>query len=66
MELDWRRAKGKPVGFDSLKSYKPIMAVGAEHPLTEEVLMADNFRMPISENISQPLIFSTNHRIPYL
>jgi hypothetical protein len=28
-------------------SSKPIVAVGAEHPLEDEILMADYFRKPI-------------------
>ncbi|KAH7328972.1 putative nucleoside hydrolase [Stachybotrys elegans] len=42
-ELAWRKAAGKPEGFEAMKASKPIVAVGAEHPLLEEVLMADYF-----------------------
>lgn len=43
-ELEWRRTKGKPEGFGSLKAYKPIIAVGPQHALEEEILMEDGFR----------------------
>ncbi|KAH6648378.1 inosine-uridine preferring nucleoside hydrolase [Truncatella angustata] len=42
-ELEWRRSKGKPEGFGSLKAYKPIVAIGPEHALEEEILMEDGF-----------------------
>jgi hypothetical protein len=42
-ENAWRKATGKPEGFEILKSAKPIVAVGAEHALEEEVLAADDF-----------------------
>ncbi|KUI60416.1 hypothetical protein VP1G_07600 [Cytospora mali] len=42
-ENAWRKASGKPEGFDALRSGKPIVAVGAEHALQGEVLMADDF-----------------------
>ena len=46
-ELEWRRARGQLEGFDVMKSSKPIVAVGANHPLEDEILMADFFRMLI-------------------
>lgn len=42
-ETSWRKTQGKPEGFSSLKTFKPIVAVGAEHPLEDDELMADNF-----------------------
>ncbi|EOO02056.1 putative inosine-uridine preferring nucleoside hydrolase protein [Phaeoacremonium minimum UCRPA7] len=42
-ETAWRKTQGKPEGFSSLKTFKPIVAVGAEHPLEDDELMADNF-----------------------
>ncbi|RVD83721.1 uncharacterized protein DFL_005500 [Arthrobotrys flagrans] len=42
-ELAWRKANGKPLGYESLRKYKPIVAVGAEQPLDEQLLMADYF-----------------------
>lgn len=44
-EIEWRQAQGKPLGFDALRKTKPIVAVGSEHPLTDQMLMADFFRM---------------------
>jgi len=45
-ELEWRRARGQLEGFDTMKIFKPIVAVGANHPLEDEILMADYFRKP--------------------
>ncbi|TAQ87908.1 Purine nucleosidase [Chlorociboria aeruginascens] len=42
-ELEWRRGHGKLEGFDTMKSSKPIVAIGADHPLEDELLMADYF-----------------------
>jgi hypothetical protein len=43
-ELEWRRARGQLEGFDTMKTFKPLVAVGADHPLEDETLMADYFR----------------------
>jgi hypothetical protein len=42
--LKWRESVGRPLGFDTLRATKPIVSVGAEHPLEDETLMADYFR----------------------
>ncbi|KAF3010472.1 hypothetical protein E8E14_005237 [Neopestalotiopsis sp. 37M] len=42
-EVEWRRSQGKPEGFASLKAYKPVVAIGPEHALEEEILMEDGF-----------------------
>ncbi|RDW88883.1 hypothetical protein BP6252_00915 [Coleophoma cylindrospora] len=42
-ELEWRKDRGQLEGFDVMKSSKPILAYGAEHPLEEDILMADYF-----------------------
>ncbi|KAI0876865.1 Inosine/uridine-preferring nucleoside hydrolase domain-containing protein [Hypoxylon argillaceum] len=42
-EIKWRQAQGKPLGFETLRAYKPIVAMGPEHALEDEILMADNF-----------------------
>lgn len=42
-EMEWRKSTGKGT-YEALKTYKPIVAVGAEHPLEDELLMADHFR----------------------
>jgi hypothetical protein len=44
-ELEWRRARGQLEGFGAMLSSKPLVAVGADHPLEDEILMADYFRM---------------------
>jgi inosine-uridine nucleoside N-ribohydrolase len=46
-EMEWRKAQGKPLGFEALRTYKPIIAVGPEHALEEELLMEDGFRTPL-------------------
>lgn len=43
-EMAWRQSNGKAEGFEAMKAHKPIVAMGAEHPLEDEELMADNFR----------------------
>jgi hypothetical protein len=43
-ELEWRRNRGQLEGFDTLKTFKPIVAVGAEQPLEDQLLIADYFR----------------------
>ncbi|KAF0315231.1 inosine-uridine preferring nucleoside hydrolase [Colletotrichum asianum] len=42
-EMVWREANGKQLGFDALKAFKPLVAVGATHPLDEDELAADHF-----------------------
>ncbi|KAH7128980.1 inosine-uridine preferring nucleoside hydrolase [Dactylonectria macrodidyma] len=42
-ELAWRRANGLPGGFDTLEKCQPIVAVGPEHALEEELLVEDGF-----------------------
>lgn len=43
-ELEWRKSTGKAEGFGAMKANKPIVAVGPDHPLCDETLMADYFR----------------------
>jgi len=43
-EMSWRKSVDKTGSFGALTSYKPIVAVGAEHPLADTLLMADQFR----------------------
>lgn len=43
-EVEWRKANGRPVGFEVLTRTKPLVAIGPEHPLADEMLMADYFR----------------------
>lgn len=45
-ELKWRRENGKIEGFEGMTKYKPIVAVGADEPLHEQLLMADYFHGP--------------------
>ena len=46
-EMEWRAAQtgaaAQSVNFQALKAFKPIVAVGADHPLEDELLMADHF-----------------------
>ena len=42
-EKAWRRENGRPEGFDALAGKKPIVAVGAEEPLAEHMMVADFF-----------------------
>ncbi|KAL2671618.1 hypothetical protein Neosp_014208 [[Neocosmospora] mangrovei] len=43
-EIEWRKANGRPVGFEALKAHRPVIAVGADHPLEDDALMADFFQ----------------------
>ncbi|KAF2085108.1 nucleoside hydrolase [Saccharata proteae CBS 121410] len=42
-EMSWRKEKGLPPGFDTLRATKPIVAVGAEEPLADQMMLADYF-----------------------
>jgi len=43
-EMAWRKATGTASeAYGALKAFKPIVAVGADHPLEDELLMADYF-----------------------
>lgn len=42
-EMAWRESTGKPV-YGALNAYKPIVAVGADHALQDDELVADYFR----------------------
>lgn len=44
LEMEWRRAQGRPLGFENLRTHRPVLAAGPEHALEEELLKADNFR----------------------
>jgi hypothetical protein len=46
-ELEWRKSRGQLEGFETMIASKPIVAVGADHPLEDEILMADYFRMQL-------------------
>lgn len=42
-EMEWRKTNGKPQGYESLRAYRPIVALGPEHALEEEILREDGF-----------------------
>ncbi|SMY20513.1 unnamed protein product [Zymoseptoria tritici ST99CH_1A5] len=42
-EIEFRKSQGKPLGFDTLRKTKPLVAVGPEKPLADQILMADFF-----------------------
>lgn len=43
-EILWRRSNDLPEGFDALKNGNPIVAVGADKPLGDQIMLADYFR----------------------
>lgn len=43
-ELAWRKDNARPQGFESLRKTKPLVAVGADAPLADQMVMADYFR----------------------
>lgn len=53
-ELAWRKETGRPEGYRAMKMSKPIVAVGPEHALEDETLVADFFRMFISAATGPP------------
>jgi len=44
-EIAWRQSVGRSSGFEALRKSKPVVAVGPEHLLADNTLMADFFRM---------------------
>ena len=52
-ELRWRMDHGKPQGFGSLSKFRPLVAVGAEKPLADQMMMADYFRKSIVSDEGQ-------------
>ncbi|KAL8793211.1 MAG: hypothetical protein Q9195_004147 [Heterodermia aff. obscurata] len=43
-EIRWREDHGRAQGFESLRKFKPLVAVGAEEPLADQIVMADYFQ----------------------
>jgi inosine-uridine nucleoside N-ribohydrolase len=43
-EMQWRKSQGKPQGFEVFRTFKPIISIGPEHALEEEILKEDGFR----------------------
>lgn len=50
-ELAWRKSTGRNEGYGAMKASKPIVAVGAEHPLCDTELMADYFRKSFQHSV---------------
>jgi inosine-uridine nucleoside N-ribohydrolase len=46
-EIEWRKSNGHPIGFETMLKSKPLVAVGPDHPLADQMLMADFFRMSL-------------------
>jgi inosine-uridine nucleoside N-ribohydrolase len=42
-ELSWRKANNKPVGFEGITNFKPLVAIGADQPLQDRIESADYF-----------------------
>lgn len=49
-EIHWRKDHGLPEGFEALRATKPIVALGAEAPLSGEKMLADYFRENVTMN----------------
>ena len=43
-EIQWRESQGLPKGFGALLHSKPVVAVGADQPLGDQMMIADYFR----------------------
>lgn len=52
-EIRWRNDNGKPRGFGSLSRFRPLVAVGAERPLADQMMMADYFRKSLISDEEQ-------------
>ncbi|KAI4729153.1 nucleoside hydrolase [Aureobasidium sp. EXF-10728] len=54
-EIEWRSKNGRELGFETLRASKPLVAVGAEEPLAEQLMMADFFPggAPLSPNATE-------------
>jgi hypothetical protein len=50
-EVQWRRKSGHPEGFEQLRSSKPLVAIGADGPLEDQLRMADYFRMNMMKGV---------------
>ena len=50
-ELRWRKEHNMPEGFDALTKAPPIVAVGADQPLGDQMVLADYFRTFKSFNL---------------
>ncbi|KIW67236.1 hypothetical protein PV04_06501 [Phialophora macrospora] len=42
-ELLWRKSHGKPIGFEGITKFKPLVAIGADEPLQDRIESADYF-----------------------
>ena len=42
-ELKWREDHGRPLGFEGITKFKPIVAIGAAEPLQDKIESADYF-----------------------
>ncbi len=43
-EEQFRKEKGLKAGYESLRTSKPILSVGAKEPLEDQLLIADYYR----------------------
>ncbi|GAM86065.1 hypothetical protein ANO11243_040750 [Dothideomycetidae sp. 11243] len=50
-EMRWRQGRGLPAGFGALLAARPLVAIGAEQPLADGMLMADYFHDAIQEEM---------------
>ncbi|QYT02258.1 Nucleoside hydrolase [Trichoderma simmonsii] len=41
-EIEWRKSTGRSEGFEVMKSHKPIVALGADRPLQDEIATAEH------------------------
>ena len=65
-EMEWRRQHGQPEGFETMKEFKPIVAIGAEQPLEDQRMMADYYRIvAFLSLLTSSTCFSTNRSCIY-
>lgn len=59
-DIAWREANGRDKGFKTLRKSKPLVAVGPEHPLADDMLMADFFRTPTANRLEEAATYDTD------
>ncbi|KAK4101655.1 nucleoside hydrolase [Parathielavia hyrcaniae] len=64
-EMAWRQSTGKPA-YGALNTYKPIVAVGAEHALEAEELVADYFHKKLTDPDGADGLHGVHDKHPHL
>jgi hypothetical protein len=60
-ERAWRQQRGIDSGFHALDIFHPLVAVGAEKPLADQLILADYFRASFAQYIVLPPFLSFSY-----